>query len=41
MRIWLAGSLSGLGVLLAGPLDAATTSSFMVTAQIVAWWLAV
>lgn len=41
MRIWLAGSLSGLGVLLAGPLDAATTSSFMVTAQIVAGCLVV
>ena len=38
MRSWLAGGLSGLGVLLAAPLDAATTSSLQVTAQIVEWW---
>ena len=41
MRSWLAGGLSGLGVLLAAPLDAATTSSFQVTAQIVAGCLVV
>ena len=41
MRSWLAGGLSGLGVLLAAPLDAATTSSFLVTAQIVAGCLVV
>ncbi|WP_087501156.1 spore coat U domain-containing protein [Pseudomonas sp. SID14000] len=41
MRSWLAGGLSGLGVLLTAPLDAATTSSFMVTAQIVAGCLVV
>jgi len=41
MRSWLAGGLPCLGVLLAAPLDAATTSSFAVTAQIVAGCLVV
>ena len=41
MRSWLAGGMSVLGVLLAAPLDAATTSSFLVTAQIVAGCLVV
>jgi len=36
MRAWLGGCLTGLGVLLAPPLDAATNSTFQVTAQIVA-----
>jgi len=36
MRAWLGGCLTGLGVLLAAPLDAATNSTFQVTAQIVA-----
>ncbi|MEN5034005.1 Csu type fimbrial protein [Pseudomonas sp. TWI929] len=41
MRGWLAGGLTGIGVLLAAPLDAATTSSFTVNAQIVAGCLVV
>ncbi|MGE8323701.1 MAG: spore coat U domain-containing protein [Pseudomonas sp.] len=41
MRSWLAGGLSGIVVLLAAPLDAATTSNFTVTAQIVAGCLVV
>ncbi|HEN8799722.1 spore coat protein U domain-containing protein [Pseudomonas sp. CM25] len=41
MRAWLAGGLTGLGVLLAAPLDAATTSTFTVTAQIAAGCLVV
>lgn len=41
MRGWLAGGLTGLGVLLAAPLDAATTSTFTVTAQIAAGCLVV
>ena len=36
MRGWLAGGLSGVGLLLAAPLGAVTTSTFTVTAQIVA-----
>ncbi|NIF26645.1 spore coat protein U domain-containing protein [Pantoea sp. Tr-811] len=41
MRSWLGGCLAGLGVLLATPLDAATTSTFQVSAQIVAGCLVV
>ncbi|RCL24730.1 spore coat protein [Pseudomonas sp. AFG_SD02_1510_Pfu_092] len=41
MRGWLPGAVTGLGLLLAAPLDAATTSSFTVTAQIVAGCLVV
>ncbi|MFJ4457834.1 spore coat U domain-containing protein [Pseudomonas sp. NPDC089392] len=41
MRVWLAGGLAGIGVLLAAPLDAATTSTFVVSAQIVAGCLVV
>ena len=41
MRGWLAGGLTGIGVLLAAPLDAATTSGFTVNAQIVAGCLVV
>ncbi|NIE77297.1 spore coat protein U domain-containing protein [Pantoea sp. Ap-967] len=41
MRSWLGGCLTGLGVLLATPLDAATTSTFQVSAQIVAGCLVV
>ncbi|MBA6114905.1 spore coat U domain-containing protein [Pseudomonas sp. NC26] len=41
MREGLAGCLVGLGLLLATPLDAATTSTFQVSAQIVAGCLVV
>ena len=41
MRYWLGGSLAGLGILLAAPLDAATSSSFQVTATITAGCLVV
>ncbi|WGV19650.1 spore coat U domain-containing protein [Pseudomonas putida] len=41
MRNWLAVGLGSLGVLLAAPLDAATSSSFLVSAQIVAGCLVV
>ncbi|MGF6391986.1 Csu type fimbrial protein [Pseudomonas plecoglossicida] len=41
MRAWMGGCLTGLGMLLATPLDAATTSTFQVTAQIVAGCLVV
>lgn len=41
MRTWLGGCLVGGGVLLAAPLDAATSSTFQVSAQIVAGCLVV
>ncbi|MNE07510.1 Spore Coat Protein U domain protein [compost metagenome] len=41
MRGWLAGGLTGIGMLLAAPLGAVTTSTFTVTAQIVAGCLVV
>jgi len=36
VNAWLGGCLTGLGLALATPLDAATTSSFQVSAQVVA-----
>ncbi|HHJ1297595.1 Spore Coat Protein U domain protein [compost metagenome] len=41
MRAWLAGGLTGIAVLLATPLGAAPTSTFQVSAQIVAGCLVV
>ena len=41
MRGWLAGSLTGVSMLLAAPLGAVTTSTFTVTAQVVAGCLVV
>ncbi len=41
MRHWLTVGLAGLGALLAAPLDAATTSTFTVAAQVAAGCLVV